>query len=68
MNCNSMRTDSDGVTFESEQRTLRVEPVTDAIVRVVQTGEEITPAEESLIVESVPDVDVDWTVDRKSVV
>jgi len=57
-----MRTDSDGVTFESEQRTLRVEPVTDAIVRVVQTGEEITPPEESLIVESVPDVDVDWTV------
>jgi alpha-D-xyloside xylohydrolase len=62
MNCTSTDTDSDGVTLASEERTLRVEAVTDSIVRVVQTGEEIASPEESLVVESVPDRDVDWTV------
>ncbi|WP_136688621.1 glycoside hydrolase family 31 protein [Halorhabdus amylolytica] len=71
MSIQTVRTDSDGVTFavgadstaaESTATVLRVEPVTDSVFRVVYTGETVSPADGSFIVESLPDDDVDWTV------
>jgi len=62
MNIESVHRDPDGVTFESDERTLRVEAVTDAVVRVVYTGDSVEPPEESPMVASLPDEDVDWTL------
>ncbi|MFB6151461.1 MAG: TIM-barrel domain-containing protein [Haloarculaceae archaeon] len=62
MDIATIRTDDGGATFESNDRRLRVEPVSDDIVRVVYTGGEVAPVEESLMVESLPDVAVDWTL------
>ncbi|MFW5956327.1 MAG: TIM-barrel domain-containing protein [Halorhabdus sp.] len=58
----TVRRDDDGVTLAGGDRKLRIEPVDDSIVRVVQTGGAVTPVEESLLVESLPECDVEWTL------
>ena len=63
MNVNAVRTDAAGVTLESAEGTerIRVEFVTDSVVRVVYTGGAVESAADSPIVDSLPE-------DRKSVV
>jgi len=62
MNIDTYSTGQQGLTLESEDRTLLVAPVTDSIVRVVYTGDEVSSAEDSYMIESLPESDVDWTV------
>ena len=61
MNIETYSTGQQGLTLESEERTLLVAPVTDSIVRVVYTGDEVSSAEDSYMIESLPESDVDWT-------
>ena len=64
MNVNAVRTDAAGVTLESAEGTerIRVEFVTDRVVRVVYTGGAVESAADSSIVDSLPETDVDWTL------
>jgi len=62
MTIETVHTDTDGATFEFAAQTLRVEPITDDVIRVVHTGEAIESPDDSPMVAGLPDDDVDWTL------
>jgi alpha-D-xyloside xylohydrolase len=62
MRWNTARKSDRSLTLASNEKTVRIEPVTDSIVRVVHTGGEVSEPSRSLMIESLPDRDAEWNI------